>query len=150
MNFRLLSRAILLPVLTIALFAMNGPASAAEKPAQKQRKAKAQTAAANEPTQLPSPVAEQWELTDSKLQRDFPAMALDAAGTAWIAFIEHDGKADVLKLARKAAGELEIVATLSEPGIVHQPAISCDASGAVWSFWGQVDERDIVTLRARR
>jgi hypothetical protein len=99
---------------------------------------------------LPSPVAKRWDLADDKLHRDFPAMALDASGTPWIAFSEHDGQADVLKLARKSASGIETVATVSAPGVVHQPALAVAGDGAVWCFWGQVDARDVVTLRARR
>ena len=54
------------------------------------------------------------------------------------------------KLARKTTRGLEIIATVSEPGVVHQPAIACGGDGAVWTFWGQADARNIVTLRARR
>src|SRR5207244_3323949 len=52
--------------------------------------------------------------------------------------------------ARKTAKGVKSVATLSEPGVVHQPAIASAIDGALWSFWGQVDARKIVTLRARR
>jgi len=121
-------------------------AIAAEKKAEKKK-----AATKNAPTAaLPSPVAKRWELADGKAHRDFPAMALDATGTPWIAFIEHDSKADVLKLARKSASGLETVATVSAPGVVHQPALAIAGDGAVWCFWGQVDARDVVTLRARR
>jgi hypothetical protein len=113
--------------------------------------AKKKKAAKNAPAvALPSPVVKRWELATDKAHRDFPAMALDANGAPWIAFIEHDGQADVLKLARQAAGGIEIVATLSAPGVVHQPALAVAGDGAVWCFWGQVDARDVVTLRARR
>jgi len=128
----------------LALVAIIGIA-AEKKAAKKKAAAKNAPAAA-----LPSPVAKRWELADEKAHRDFPAMALDASGTPWIAFIEHDGKADVLKLARKSASGIETVATVSEPGVVHQPALAIAGDGAVWCFWGQVDARDVVTLRARR
>ncbi|MBI5775535.1 MAG: hypothetical protein HZA89_17580 [Verrucomicrobia bacterium] len=126
-------------------------AFAAEKKAPGKNAAKkAARKGGAETAPLPSPVKQRWELTDANLHRDFPAMALDAKGSAWIAFIEHDGKADVLKLARKTPGGIETVATLSEPGVVHQPAVTVGADGAVWNFWGQVDARNVVTLRARR
>ncbi|MBI3878711.1 MAG: hypothetical protein HY301_01420 [Verrucomicrobia bacterium] len=123
-------------------------AVAAEKKAGKKAAGKKAAQQASGPPA--SPVGQRWELTDLNLHRDFPAMTPDAQGTLWIAFIEHDGKADVLKLARKAAGGIETVATLSDPGVVHQPAITVGGDGAVWTFWGQVDSRDVVTLRARR
>ncbi|MFA6543731.1 MAG: hypothetical protein WCS99_04850 [Limisphaerales bacterium] len=130
-------------LLSVALISV-----AAEKKAGK--KGAAKRAAQPSAGALASPLGQRWELADTRLHRDFPAMALDANGSAWISYIEHDGKADVLKLARKAAGGIETVATLSEPGVVHQPAITVGADGAVWVFWGQVDARNVVTLRARR
>src|ERR1051325_9450813 len=138
---------IRLTALAVVLICATVAVTAADKKAKK--KAGAKVAATVTPAG-PSPSAAQWTLADANFHRDFPVMALDATGTAWIAYIEHDGKADVLRLARKTGNGLENVVTLSEPGVIHQPAITCDASGAVWSFWGQVDARNVVTLRARR
>ena len=134
---------LLLPasLLGIALISL-----AAEKPAARPDPPRRLAPAAK----LPSPLGRRWELADPSSHRDFPALALDSRGTPWIAFIEHDGKADVLKLARQTADGLAPVATLSEPGVVHQPAIAVAPDDAIWTFWGQVDARDVVTLRARR
>src|ERR1700741_503600 len=98
---------------------------AAEKsPSARQKPVKNEPAAERE-TVLPSPLGKRWVLADNKLHRDFPAMALDAKGAAWVAFIEHDGEADVLKLGRETWRGLKTVATLSEPGVIHQPAVAC-------------------------
>lgn len=121
----------------------------AEKAAPKPGKQKQADTVAEEKS-LPSPLGQRWELTDARLQRDFPALALDGAGSPWVVFIEHDGQADVVKLARRSEAGLKIVADISEPGVAHQPAVACGADGAAWIFWGQVDARQIVTLRARR
>jgi hypothetical protein len=129
--------------LVASLVLMAAATAQEQKPAKKKAVAPATAA-------TPSPVARQWDLADEPLHRDFPAMALDGRGTPWIAFIEHDGRADMLKLARQSANGLEIVAAISTPGVVHQPALAVADDGAVWCFWGQVDERDVVTLRARR
>ncbi len=91
-----------------------------------------------------------WSLEDRALHRDFPAMALDDKGVAWIGYIEHDGKADVLKLARKMGKGIEPVGVVSKPGVVHQPAIAFDGKGSLWSVWGQVGDDDVVHLHARR
>jgi hypothetical protein len=48
--------------------------------------------------------------------------------------LNDDGQADILKLARKMSHGLEMIATLSEPGVVHQPAIACGTDGSIWSF----------------
>ena len=90
-----------------------------------------------------------WALSDPALHQDFPDLCLDADGTPWIAYLRHDGKADTVRLAKKAAAGLEDVAALSEPGIAHQPAIARDGAGTLWIFWGQVGPKDVVQLRAR-
>ncbi len=110
----------------------------------------AERQAAQQSAEIASAITARWELTDSRLHRDFPAMALDGKGIAWVAYIEHDGKLDVLRLARRTDARIENVAQVSEPGVIHQPAIAVDGSGGVWIFWGQVDKRDVMTLRGRR
>jgi hypothetical protein len=122
-------------------------ATAADK---QDAKAKKKKAAATTAESLPSPVAQRWQLADTTTHRDFPSLAFDPQGVAWLAYLEHDGQADILRLARKSANAIENVAQLSTPGVVHQPSLISDASGGLWCFWGQVDQRDIVTLRARR
>src|SRR5262245_43105800 len=94
-------------------------------------------------------IDDRWTLSDPKLAQDFPDLCLDRSGTAWVAYIRHDGKADTVRLARKTAQGLEDVDALGEPGVAHQPAIACDGSGALWVFWGQLGPKNIVNLRAR-
>lgn len=132
-------------IVAAATSALDGAETSNAESPSKQKKAPA--AAERE---LPSPLGQRWELRDARLHRDFPAMALDSAGTPWVAFIEHDGKADVVKLARKSESGLEILADVSVSGVTHQPAITCVNDGSIWIFWGQVDARQVVTLRARR
>ncbi|MBI1371577.1 MAG: hypothetical protein GC159_02285 [Phycisphaera sp.] len=95
-------------------------------------------------------VAKQWSIDQPDHEIDYPNVALDAGGTPWLVYVDHDGEADVVRLARQTADGLTPVVDVSQRGIVHQPAIAVDASGGVWCFWGQVDARDIMTLRARR
>lgn len=87
---------------------------------------------------------------NEKLQRDFPDLCFDKTGTPWICCIEHDGAHDVLKLLVRTGSELKEAAVLSTPGVIHQPAITSDGGEGVWCFWGQPDEKDVMTLRARR
>ena len=96
------------------------------------------------------PVGALAALTDKKVQRDFPAMCVDADGTPWVAYVEYDGKADVLKVARKTDDGLKDVMTLAKPGVIHQPAIACDGKGAVWVVWSQVNSKNVMDLHARR
>src|ERR1041384_2657605 len=106
MRFELSSRCWPALALVTAVVALRLIGSAPEE--AKQDAAQKPPADAPE-SPLPSPLGARFELTDAKLHRDFPALALDAKGTPWLAFIEHDGQADMLKLARKSAGGLEIV-----------------------------------------
>ena len=100
----------------------------------------------------PEPVAvlgEALTLREAGHQIDFPTVAADTDGTLWLACIDHDGKQDTLRLARKNESGLDFAAAISEPGIIHQPAIAIDGSGAVWCIWGQTGEDDVVHLHAR-
>ncbi len=128
----------LLSILLLALSVM--PALPAAK-----KKAKKKTAA---PAKV-APVGRHWSLADTKVHRDFPDAAMDAEGYTWIAYIEHDGKADVLKLAQHFNYGIVEVATISKPGVIHHPAVAISGD-SIWCFWGQADERDVVSLRARR
>jgi len=98
----------------------------------------------------PGPVVSTAALATPKIQEDFPAMCVDRKGTPWVAYVQWDGKVDVLKLARKTKAGLKAVATLAGPGIIHQPAIACDAKGAIWVVWSQVADDNVMKLHARR
>lgn len=87
---------------------------------------------------------------DEKLQRDFPDLCLDGKGAPWLCYIEHDGNTDTLHLGRVKDGAVEHVAAVSQPGVLHHPAIARDGADGVWCVWGQVDERQVMSLRARR
>ncbi len=90
-------------------------------------------------------------LKHETFQRDFPAGVTAKDGQTWVAYLEHDGQADTLWLAKENTKEntLEPVAAMSEPGILHQPALAVDGQGGVWCFWGQTGDDDIVHLHAR-
>jgi len=85
-------------------------------------------------------------LRQDSVQSDFPALATDDTGTPWTAFIAWDGTQDSLKLAK--AGET--VCTIGNPGIIHQPAIAIDGTGAVIVVWSQVNDKDLMELHAQR
>jgi len=78
----------------------------------------------------------------------FPTCALMRAGSPGFATIENDGRADSLHLARVNGGKMEPVAAVSSPGVLHHPALARDGAGGMWCIWGQVDDRDVMTLRA--
>jgi hypothetical protein len=92
-----------------------------------------------------------WSLRRPDIQEDFPAMCLDRNGTPWVVYVEYDGKADVLRIARKTGDALEPTGgNLAGPGIIHQPAIACDGKGTLWAFWSQVDNGDVMNLYTGR
>ncbi|HRX57075.1 MAG TPA: hypothetical protein P5016_21380, partial [Verrucomicrobiales bacterium] len=69
---------------------------------------------------------------DDRVQRDFPVPVRDARGTVWVAYLEHDGTADRLVLARQTAAGLETMTTLSDtPGVLHQPALAAIPDGTI-------------------
>jgi hypothetical protein len=85
------------------------------------------------------------------VQEDYPAMCIDQQGRPCVVYVAWDGKTDSLNLARLEGGELKPVATLAGPGIIHQPAVACDAKGAIWTVWSQVNEKtNAWSLNARR
>lgn len=85
------------------------------------------------------------------VQEDYPAMCIDRQGRPCVVYVAWDGKADSLKLARLDGGAIKAVATLAGPGIIHQPAIACDAKGAIWGVWSQINEKtNAWSLNARR
>jgi hypothetical protein len=113
-------------------------------------KAKAKGARAVPDPRFLAPLAARLSSLAGVLHRDFPDTCLDAEGRVWTAYIEHDGKADTLCLAKGEGTALIEVARLSQPGVIHQPAIAADVTGGAWCFWAQVNDRDVMTLKARR
>ena len=83
-------------------------------------------------------------------QADFPALAIDSKGTPWIAYVEWDGKQDALCLANRADDALKQALTLGRPGVIHQPALAADGSGALVVVWSQVNDKNLMELKAQR
>ena len=81
------------------------------------------------------------------LQSDFPAMAVDASGVPHVAFVQWDTVQDSLHLARSNDGALVDVLTIGQPGIIHQPALATDGSGALHVVWSQVNDKDLMELK---
>ena len=95
---------------------------------------------------IPNPLILRAEGTQS----DFPALAIDAAGTPWVAYVAWDGNQDTLRIAKVAGGALAGVVTLGQPGIIHQPAIAIDGSGALHAIWAQVSAKNLMDLKTQR
>lgn len=112
-------------------------------------KGKGKAPAARQP-QFLAPLSQRVSSSDAKLHRDFPDFVIGPDLRMWSLFIEHDGTADMLQLATREQGGWKTVTAMSKPGVIHQPAITTDGKGGVWCFWGQVNDRDVMTLRARR
>lgn len=89
-------------------------------------------------------------LRENGTQSDFPALAVDSQGVPWIACVAWDSKQDTLRLARASGESLAQVATIGTPGIIHQPALAADGTGALVVVWSQVNEKDLMDLKAQR
>jgi hypothetical protein len=123
----------------------------AQTPAPKAKgKGKAKAGAALPQPSLFAPTSARLASRDETRHRDFPDLCLDAQASLWLTCIEHDGQADTLHLLKRDGRDLAPLGPLSQPGVLHQPAITSDGAGGVWCFWGQANAKDIVTLRARR
>ncbi len=133
---------LLAGLLLVSLFPLSAQTSAP--------KAKAKGKAAAREPQAAVPLAQHVFSQDETLHRDFPDFVIGPDLHLWTTFIEHDGKADRLQLATREQGSWKKRVALSEPGVIHQPAIAVDGAGGVWCFWGQVNAQDVMTLRARR
>ena len=95
---------------------------------------------------LPTPM----KLREEGVQSDFPALALDGQSQPWVAYVAWDGAQDTLRLATRKDGALSQVTTLGTPGIIHQPAIAADGSGALMVVWSQTNGKDLMDLHAQR
>ncbi len=97
-----------------------------------------------------NPLPEILALRNEALQHDFPSMCVDADGTPHIAYVQWDAQQDSLHIAKLADGTLTDVLTVGQPGIIHQPALAADGSGALHLVWSQVNEKNIMDLKAAR
>lgn len=80
-------------------------------------------------------------------QSDFPAVTIAADGTPWVAYVQWDGEEDSLHVAKLVNGAFQDVIMLGK-GIIHQPALAVDGGGAVHAIWSQVNDRNLMELRA--
>ncbi len=119
---------------------------AQDKPATKKKKAGVAAVA----TQWQAPLAQHLKLADPALHRDFPDFVIADDLKLWAVCVEHDGKSDIVRLLTRAEGGWQPVAAMSAPGVIHQPTLAADGGKGVWAFWGQVNEREVMTLRACR
>ncbi|MEM8954411.1 MAG: hypothetical protein AAGD22_09695 [Verrucomicrobiota bacterium] len=94
-------------------------------------------------------VGEVMKLRDEMAQRDFPVATVDGKGRLSVAYVEHDGEQDVLWLAKEGGEGLAPMIAVSEPGIIHHPAVATAGDGTIWVIWGQTGEDDIMHLVGR-
>lgn len=118
----------------------SGPA--AIKPVKGKAKAKKKS-----PVGSPLPFASpKLELRKVGHQYDLPASAIGPNGDSFVAYVDHDGESDQLRVAKKNGEQFEVVAAIGERGIIHHPAIAIDESGDAWCFWSQTGDDDTVDL----
>lgn len=89
-------------------------------------------------------------LRQEGLQSDFPSMCVDSGGTPYVAYVQWDTKQDTLHLAKLSDGALTDVQTVGQPGIIHQPALAADGNSTLHVVWSQVNEMDVMDLKAAR
>lgn len=130
--------------LFFALFIVSSVFAPAQQP-----KGKGKGAAARQPRFM-APLSQHIASSDPVLHRDFPDFVIGKDLRLWTTYVEHDGRSDTLHLATREGKDWKHVAVLSQPGVIHQPAIATDGGSGVWCFWGQVNDREVMTLRARR
>jgi hypothetical protein len=136
--------------LLVCLLLATSTALPAQTSAPKAKaKGKAKALAARQP-QFLAPLGQHLTSPDATLHRDFPDLCIGSDTAMWATYIEHDGKADTLHLANRQGSSFISLAAISQPGVIHQPAIANDGTGGVWCVWGQVNAQDVMTLRARR
>ena len=73
-----------------------------------------------------------------KAHQDFPAMSIAPNGLPLVAYVEWDGKADTLKVAKLTERNLKVLGALSEPGNIYQPCMARDSSDTTWCIWSQL------------
>jgi hypothetical protein len=105
-------------------------------------------------------------LTDTPEEQDYPSVALDKSGNAWLAYVEfkhakdhnkiradHDKPIkDFAPLKQPTGGDQILVKhydgqkwgaplAITEPGLdLYRTAIAADGTGRVWVFWSQNDK----------
>ncbi|MDA8908902.1 DUF3604 domain-containing protein [bacterium] len=118
---------------------------AADKAVPKAVAPKARGRAQKEITEKEAPVPLVGSLVSIKgagLQCDLPASVTTEDGIVFIAYVEWDGNRDALRLAKIVGGQSEIVATIAESAVLHEPALAVDGKGVVWCIYPETNEED--------
>ena len=145
MRFRQLSVPLLFVLPILALFWVVGlPDSSAQgKKGKKTKQAR---------TSSLSQTAPFAELNRGQVHEDFPAMCLNEEGKPIVAFIEHDGQSDTLRLAELGEdGKLKVVDRISGEGIsnITQPCLTRMPNGRHLCVWSQLEADGQWDLMAR-
>ncbi len=125
------------PAILVALTLASLAASSAAQQRQAGPNSRAKAGAKAKPAMVASgePIAADASLDSPDLQEDFPAACLAGDGTVVVAYIEYDGTADTVRLARWTDEGFIKSPAVSSPGDVWQPAVACDGRGTVWCIW---------------
>ncbi|MEM1294939.1 MAG: hypothetical protein AAGH89_06205 [Verrucomicrobiota bacterium] len=144
LNCLFLIKLMALPMFFV-LFAQ--PTIGQDEVATKQEKKASRKRGASLPTTEPFA-----ELNRPGVHEDFPAMCLNGEGQPIVVYVEHDGDADVLKLAGlDDQGKLVVRASVSGPGIdnIYQPCLTQLPNGRMLCVWSQLEEDGQWELMAR-
>lgn len=117
---------------------------------QEDEPAKAKKKAKKKAQQLPvqEPIA---SLNQPGVHEDFPTTCFDADGNPVIAYIEHDGEADALKIANLDENGISAAETISADGVdnIYQPGLALLPDGEVLCVWSQLEKDGQWDLVAR-
>lgn len=92
------------------------------------------------------------QLNRANVHEDFPAMCLNEDGKPIVAYVEHDGESDTLRLAELGDnGQLRAVAAISGEGITNitQPCLTRLPGGRHLCVWSQLESDGQWDLAAR-
>ena len=115
-----------------------------EAPPKKEAKAKAKKTKGTAGVAMPLASAI-VELKKSGHQYDLPSAAAGPDGDVFVAYIDHDGISDRLRISKNGS-PMANMPELGKPGIIHHPAITVDDQGDAWCFWGRTGDDDTVDL----
>ncbi len=134
--------ALALSVGVVSVNAQNTNQKAKKNKKQKNQKKKDKSAIFNARANPPGGMVEPFaSLNKPAVHEDFSAMCLDSDGNPVVAWVEHDGNKDMLKLARVVNGKFskaQVISTKATKNVL-QPSLAREENGRIWVFWSQLE-----------
>ena len=83
------------------------------------------------------PVVEQ--ITGPDYEDDYPSVAVDKSGTAWVAWVGYRNENDEIFLKREGAEPMKVT---EKPGDLFSTAVAVDGRGRIWVVWSERKDAD--------